>query len=204
MGDQLQLHMGQDETDKTALVTSLAAVIDQDNLVVNANVDSNEIFLRNRHNVQIVANVDSAGILKMRGRIKECTQNGDQYILVVELINEIEQTQRREHYRLPLLKDVHLGLSSKQYQQGMTQNLSAGGLRCVVPQYIRSGATVKLKLDLDETEIEIDGKVLETISYDEESEEYILRIKFMDLSREERRQIHTYIFKRQCRRKKIS
>ncbi len=64
MGDQLQLHMGRDEEDKTALVTSLAAVLDQDNLVVNANVDNNEIFLRNRNNVQIVANVDSAGILK--------------------------------------------------------------------------------------------------------------------------------------------
>lgn len=201
-GDRLELHIdGEDGSDLT-LETSLEALIDNDKLIILANIHSAYGSLRAQESITLVANKDSAGILEMSGKIVQRSLAGNSSILVVELVDDVQQTQRRQYYRLPILRDVRLGNSGEGYFDGLTQNISAGGLRCILPQRIRAGAQIKVKLELGQTPFELTGEVLEANAFDEENSRFLLRIRFIDTSEKDRARLISYIFSEQGRQKK--
>lgn len=202
-GDRIELYIEGEEGVPVTLDTSLEALIDNDKLVIQATADPSQRRLRTDIAIRLVASKDSAGILEMDGRIIQSTRTGNTSVLVVELMADVHQTQRRQYYRLPILRDVRLGNSGDGYFNGVTQNISAGGLRCVLPTRLRAGAHITVKLELSQEAFELKGEVLDAMEFDEQSRRYVLRIRFTDTSEKDRTRLIAYIFSEQGRQKKI-
>lgn len=204
-GDSLELHIEGLKQGKVVLQSSLKEFLDSGRLIIMAD-SNNEMNLDLKDpnlDIKVTTNKDSAGIIKIKGTIKELSENEDTFTLLVELGDEIEQTQRRQHYRLPVLKDIKIGLQGDGYYEGVTQNISAGGIKCIFPVRIRPGAQIKLMLELDSELFEVTGKVLDSIVFNEEKESYILRIEFIDVNEKVKSKLVSFIFHEQSRHNRI-
>lgn len=203
-GDRIELYMDEEKGTSLVLEASFEALIDNDKLVIQATVYNAHKSLRSNHAIRLVANKDSAGILEMSGKIIQSTHSGDTSVFVVELAEDIHQTQRRQYFRLSLLKDVRLGNSGEGYFDGVTQNISAGGIRCILPMRMRAGAKITVRLELNQEPFELTGEVLEAMEFDENTRRFVLRIRFIDTSEKDRAKLISYIFSEQSRQKKMS
>jgi len=201
-GDRLELSIEGETGGALILETSFEALIDSDKLIIRAVVHNTSISTHYNPDIKIRASKDSGGILEMSGRIIRSTRTGSATTLVVELSEDIHQTQRRQDYRLPILREIRLGNSGEGYFNGLTQNISAGGLRCILPTRMRPGTRISVKLELDQEILELSGEVLETLEFDEKSQRYIFRIRFLDISEKIRSKLTAYIFSEQSRQKK--
>lgn len=203
-GDKLELSFEADKGSPLKLESSFESLIDNNTLVIQAPVNHAHEPLCSDYTIRLVASKDSSGILEMNGKIIQCKRTGDTSILIVELIEDVCQTQRRQYYRLPILRDVQLAISGEGYQDGLTQNISAGGIRCILPTRPRAGAKLKVKLDLNKESFELTGEVLETMVFDEPSRRFIIRIRFIDTTEKDRSRLISYIFGEQSRQKRMS
>lgn len=196
-GDQLELEIASLTGDSLTLLSALEAVVDN-KLVINAKLNSQHAFLLSEKKVTLTTKKDTTGILNMNGQITQVERKGSEVVLVVSLTDTIEQTQRREYFRLPILRDVKLGQIGDPLREGFTQNISAGGMRCILATPIRQGASLSILLNLDQHDFTFKGRVLETIQL-ENQEQFILRIVFEDLSVEDKKKLVAYIFSEQGR-----
>lgn len=204
-GDSLELHIEGLKQGKVILKSSLKEFLDSGRLIVlaDSNTESKLDLKDPNIDIKLSTNKDSAGIIKINATIKEFSESNDNFTLLIELGDEIEQTQRRQHYRLPVLKDVKLGLQGDNLYDGFTQNISAGGVKCIFPIRIRPGAQIKLMMELDSKEFEITGKVLDSIEFNENKNNYVLRIEFIDLNEKLKSKLVSYIFHEQSRQNRI-
>lgn len=203
-GDKLELSFEADEGSQLTLESSLKSLIDNNTLIIQTPAHHAHGSLCSDHTIRLVASKDSSGILEMNGRILQCKRTGDTSTLVVELIEDVCQTQRRQYFRLPILRDVQLAISGEGYLDGLTQNISAGGIRCILPMRPREGAKIKVKLDLNKESFELTGEILETMVFDEPSQRFIIRIRFIDPTEKDRSRLISYIFGEQSRQKRMS
>ncbi len=201
-GDRLEIYLDGEEGSPLVLETAFEALMDNDRLIIQATVCNAHKTLQSNDAIKLVANKGAAGILEMSGKIVESSRSGDADILVVELIEDIQQTQRRQYYRLPILRDVRLGNSGDGYFDGLTQNISAGGLRCFLPTRMRAGTRITVKLELNQEHFELTGEVLDSIAFDTVTQRFLLRIRFIDTSEKDRKKLISHIFSEQSRQKK--
>jgi len=78
---------------------------------------------------------------------------GEEVRLAVEPAGEVERTQRRENFRVPVsvpVQVVELPLSEASPLELVTEDLSAGGLRILSPCDLGEGSVVRVSLTLKE------------------------------------------------------
>lgn len=201
-GDRLELSIEGKTGSALTLETAFVALIDSDKLVIRAAVHDTSLSAAFTPFIKLKACKDAAGILEMNGRIIESSRTGADITLVVALSENIHQIQRRQDYRLPLLREIRLGNSGIGYYDGLTQNISAGGLRCILPTRMRPGTRIGLKVELSRETLELEGEVLETFEFDEELQRHIFRIRFVDVPEKIRSRLTAYIFSEQSRQNK--
>lgn len=201
-GDRLELCMDGENRASMTMETSFETLIDDHTLVIQATAYAAPNGLQSNSPIKLTASKNSAGILKMRGTIIRSSQTGNVTTLVVELAPDIQQTQRRQDYRLPILRDVRLGNGGEGYYDGLIQNISAGGIRCILPTRMRAGTKINLKLELNQECFDLGGEVLESIEINEEAQRFILRIRFIDISEKIRSRLTSHIFIEQSRQNK--
>ncbi len=201
-GDRLELSIEGEQGTALTLETSFVALIDSDKLMIRASFQDTPLSVSFNPSIKLKASKDAAGILEMSGRIIESSRAGIATTLVVELSEDILQIQRRQDYRLPLLREIRLGNSGDGYFNGLTQNISAGGLRCIIPTRMRPGTRIGVKLELGQETLELSGEVLETFEFDETAQRHIFRIRFLDIPEKIRSRLTAYIFSEQSRQKR--
>lgn len=201
-GDRLELSLDGADTDAT-VETAFEAHIDSDRLIIRTTLPTPSLPAHADTAVTLRTLKDSAGILEMRGRIIQRTPTGSADALVVELSGEVRQTQRRQDYRLPLLREVCVGNACEGFFEGLTQNISAGGVRCIIPARIRPGARITVKLDLESESLDLRGEVLDAWVFDEDTQRHILRVRFVEITEKTRSRLAAFIFSEQSRQKKI-
>ncbi|MCK8058624.1 MULTISPECIES: flagellar brake protein [unclassified Fusibacter] len=202
-GDQLQLHIGTNSGDTHTLLSALETIIDNDKIVINARLTSAEQTFYSNKPVSLTTQKETTGILNMNGHITQVDRNGNEVVLVVSLSDNIEQTQRREDFRLPILREVKIAALGDQVLEGVTQNISAGGMRCMIQTPIEEGQTLDIIVTLDLFEYTFKGRVLETINHENQAS-FILRIAFEELSPVEKKKLVAFIFSEQSRQKMMS
>jgi len=201
-GDRLELYIDGVEGTPNSMGTSFEALTDNGTMIIKTPVSCSANSIQSNQEIRLTTSKDSAGILEMSGKIVQSTRTGSTTILVIELIDNIQQTQRRQYYRLPILRDVRLGNSGDGFFDGVTQNISAGGIRCILPIKIRTGAQITVKLELNREPFELKGEVLEALEFDENTQRFMLRVRFIGTSEKDRSKLISYIFSEQSRQNK--
>lgn len=161
-------------------------------------------FLAREH-AEMHAIVDSIGVVSCDVLVEKKLKNGNIVLLLLERISEIERIQRRKHYRLPTLLDAELELDGRPdftAFQGITRDISAGGIRMITPERLFEKEHVRLKVDLDGEVLNLHSKVLESIALTPEELRYETRFSFDELDLNEERIIVAYIFEEQRKRRR--
>lgn len=155
--------------------------------------------LKQQHELTAIARRDN-GLYQMQATIQEILETETDLILLLDLHSDIEQIQRRQFYRLPLLKEVAINLVGDPPMPGLTQNLSAGGLKCQLRQEIRIGATVEVTLEIEGTSLNLKAQVLECAPMANVPHHTSIRVQFTTLTTKEQQLLTAYIFKQQGKR----
>lgn len=200
-GDRLALSIGGPGGMDLTLETSLKDLDSLDRLVVQASALDGTDRLKPGDPIRLTVSKETSGMLEMDGYLVRCTASDSTLLLVVELTEDIRQHQRRQFFRLPILREIHLGLKGDNPGIGMTQNISAGGLRCVYGGHLRVGASVAVRLELNRELFELSGEVLESALADDTGQNHVLRIRFTEVSEKEQQRLISLLFREQSRRR---
>jgi len=200
-GDRLELSLSGPGGIEMTLETSLRDLDGTGRIIVQAPAPEAPGVLQPGDPIRLMASKENAGILEMAGRILRCAATENTLVLVVELSDEIRQQQRRQFFRLPILREVHMGLQGDAPHIGVTQNISAGGLRCVYPEHLRVGAPITVSLELGHELFQLSGEVLESSAVDDTLQRFILRVRFTDVPEKEQTRLMALLFREQSRRR---
>lgn len=202
-GERIELHVEQDGS-PLELISCVEAVIDRDRLMIQAPFHQREYFpLQNNDRVKMVIKLEDTGLLEIEGIVRQSTHFGPTMVLIVDLEPDIRQTQRRNFYRLPVSRDVLLTDIDSEPVEGITQNISAGGVKCVAAARPRPGSVVQVHLNLNSEILVVEGQVLEAEPFDQTPNRYVSRIQFIRLSERDQAKIIAFIYQEQSRRNRL-
>lgn len=151
----------------------------------------------------IIGRWSAIGIIEVAGTLIEATQALNHLSIIITPGKELKQVQRRQYFRLPLLRPLHLLDSTQSIMKGYTQDVSAGGLRCILGESLNIGSVINVSFELNKQPIELKGTILDTSKSPEEENQYIHRIEFTHITEKSRSQLLSSIFTEQSRIKRI-
>lgn len=149
----------------------------------------------------------------------EFIENSEQYIML-EIVSPLHRIQRRRHQRYLchkhffyyVLQDSQIRdiitreytnenkdfLNTPQMFQGTIIDMSGGGMRFTTKNKIKSGRNIFCLLNLDDKENKDESPVLCRVVYSDrlanDKDNYDIRVKYVDITEEQRKKIIKYIF----------
>ena len=180
--------------------TSLSSLIDRNKVSIHARVSHGKIHnkIASDDQIQLVSKQNTSGIVMLSGRVIKSQLVDDGISFVVEIENSLEQIQRRQYFRLPLFREVEV-VGGKEIYAGTTQNISAGGLSCIISNEAALGEKVKVRLNINNEILEMTGKVLGVDEMESNVRRCTVRVCFVDISEKTRSKLISYVLREQSR-----
>ncbi len=190
-GDKLQLKV--DRHPNKNYYAIVEDVIDRDELLICIDNFSNPINRLYNGLIYLTAHHTEMGIFKMSGH-KTSYKTKERYTYIgVKISKDYQIIQRRQYFRLKLLREIELISKNGCAINGTTNDISAGGIKFVVPLQILKGAKFFVNFELGDHEYthlaiclgnsaSIDGRT------------HVIRAQFIELDDRARQNIITGIF----------
>lgn len=139
------------------------------------------------------------GIVELKSRVLKRVKIRSISTIVFEVISEPLFIQRREFFRLKILKDLTISYGDGSSIKLMTKEISAGGLSGLVVDFgeLLVGQKVVVTIDIGSQKINLLGEVLYCAPFKDSIRRFEYRIKFIDVSEKTRRLLLNYIFSEQ-------
>lgn len=127
-------------------------------------------------------------------------------LLRLKVLAEINKIQRRDYYRLKVLKDIEARLvedfKEKKFGEtfkGNLHDISAGGLNFSTRKELQENDMLELTLNLNDKKLVVYGIVLRRTLTNNYKASYAYGVKFEKITEAERNEIVKYIFEEQRR-----
>ncbi len=197
-GDELQIEIDHNPNKKFYAIVE--EVIDENELLVCIANFINPINRLYKGIIHLTAYHNEMGIFKMSGRKTSYTIEKNYTYIGVKILKNYKVIQRRQYFRLKLLREIELVSQNGYAIKGLTNNISAGGIKFVVPLDILTGAKFTINFNLDDSEYSYLAICLgNTLSNDGRS--HMIRAKFLDLDDRDRQSIIAGMFSLQRNRR---
>lgn len=136
------------------------------------------------------------GLFVLEGEIRDVVNENGLMFYRVYVISDIKRLQRREHFRvlihLPIIYKI-VRENKDLYGQGLTKDISGGGLKFVCSDEIEVGETVNIFLKLNSNiELKAIGEVIRRNLI--EARKYEISLVFVDLDFSQRESLIKQIF----------
>lgn len=147
--------------------------------------------------INIIFYRDEKGIYSFLGEVVQ-KLNIRFPIYIIKPLSFREKIQRRFYYRLQVLTKVAIRrLKEDSWLEGLTKDLSGGGLKLIVNQAFKIGEKVECIIILDKNqEVNVVGEIVRSVR-DIVTNEYEVGIRYVDISEKTRNDIIAFIFKKQ-------
>ncbi len=197
-GDKLQIKI--DRNPNKNFYAIVEDVLDQDELLVCIDNFSNPINRRYSGLIYLTAYHNEMGIFKMTGRKTSYVTKNNYTYIGVKISKNYKIIQRRQYFRLKLLREIELVSLNGYAIKALTNNISAGGIKFVTPLDILTGAKFTINFKLDDSEYSYQAICLgNTLSIDGRS--HVIRAKFLELEDRDRQNIISGMFSLQRSRR---
>ncbi len=195
-GDRFEMFI---EGMRVSLESSLDEVLNQNELKLQTQLPSIPMKALSQKTVELVTKKDATGIIRIKGKIKSLDYDGAFAEMTIELDDDIEQMQRRAFYRLPILRDITVLSDQATKVVGMTQNISAGGLKCLISSTFSVGELIHLSMDLGKDTYQFKARILQSSPVDQSDSKCMVRVEFLNISEKQRSKLLAYIFQEQSK-----
>ncbi len=134
------------------------------------------------------ADTDKCQVYSFSGKVIARKMVDNIPMLVVQRESEIEKVERRDYYRLHCVKEMQVSLAElKTKIDILTVDISIGGIRFLSDHKFKKNQKLKAYVCLDDQEvIELKAMVIDSELSADSSYDYQTRIKFADISGEDR------------------
>lgn len=202
IGSLVEMELMDEHNNMKKLKTIVEDVVDASRLVLFSPVTRGKNFpLRIGQSFTLITvfkypTVDKYDILSCRCKIVEKKREGAISTVEVVKTGPFSQIQRRNYFRLPLIKNIEIGYDNKKYDL-LSKDLSGSGIRGYISKKIPAGTEDILYLDIDTKMLELKFKVVECNPDPEHSYRYELRANFVNIKNTQLSQLLKYIFSKQ-------
>jgi|LGVF01.2.fsa_nt_gb c-di-GMP-binding flagellar brake protein YcgR len=140
--------------------------------------------------------VEKYDILSCRCKIINKEIDGNISTVTIQKVAVFKQVQRRDYFRLPLIKTVKIVHDGNQYDL-LSKDLSGSGIRGYLSKRLPAESEAVLYLDVETKVIEINFKIVECNPDPDHTYRYELRGSFVNIKNSQLSQLLKYIFAKQ-------
>jgi len=203
--------------ERVELKSTIIGVDSENNrLLIYNPIYKNRIYTLSRDKIYNFRYIDNkTGIYSFNGKILNRIKEKGLYILKVELLGELKKIQRREFFRIDVIKNIiikepyeeeyseslkmielidKIKFSEKKY---LLKDISGGGFGFYSNDKFSIGKIIVSKLNLGTEDIEIMGKVVRVITMDGENKKYLIGVQHLQLTTYKRNLIINFIYEKQ-------
>jgi len=216
---EYDLEMGRE--DKNVYVSQVHDIIDEDRLKIGVPIVGGRVLMIPQ-NVRIdVCFYTSRGLFQGRAIVVDRFKEDNIFVMVIEMISELQKYQRRQYFRLNCTMDIMFrklndeelaefnteGKVSTQispdylYNKATALDISGGGIRFLTEKPLNKDDIIFVNLNIVYGEVErkynLAGKVLEVSQAKNRSNFNECRVEYCNMSGEIREQIIKYIFEQE-------
>lgn len=217
VGDRISILYETKNNEKIVLLSNVLLAPGENKITITMPIYKAKVFSVSRgERLRIKYSKKDAGIYEFNVLVVKKIKDGT--ILGLELlrISEMTKSQRREYYRLTVIKDVELVVddpdeeikyideakqiiadSDEVSYKGILKDISGGGMRVITNEPLELGLNVKSSFALDKKIIEIKGTIVRSIVFDPVVHQYDIGVEFQELSESSRTEIVSFVFQRQ-------
>lgn len=173
---------------------------DEQSFEVTSHLAKHQLRFRVGDNVMLTTVKEGIGIIKAEVYIKNITQLEKGVIIILDVQEHIKHIQRREFFRLNVIREISVANEDNDQLKGITQNISAGGIKCILPKPLAKDTTVQTSFRLYDDHFELLGVVLD--SQPHTYNKYTVRIRFSNADQKIRQRLISNIFRIQAKGEK--
>jgi c-di-GMP-binding flagellar brake protein YcgR len=125
-------------------------------------------------------------------------------LLTVQLLGKPYKNQRREYFRLKISLDASAKVSDgDRYVNGRTRDLSAGGALLLLPEEIKKGDVIELRLSINSKDLDLKALVVRSEKDPERRvNPYNVAVQFMEIDNNQRDVIIKFLLSEQRKLRK--
>lgn len=212
--------------DKKVYVSQVFEIIDEYRLKIGVPIIGGKILLVPQ-NVKIdVCFYTSKGLYQGRAIVVDRFKEGNLYVMVIEMLTELQKYQRRQYFRLNCTMDImfrkfteeelaaymHTGKVDTQvsenglYNNAIALDISGGGIRFITSVELEREQMIFVNLQIayedEKKKYSLVGKVLESYPAKNKRDFYESRVEYCNMSGAVREQIIKYIFEQERKMRK--
>ena len=116
--------------------------------------------------------------------------------LTLESISSPEKVQRREYFRFSIVENIKFTYAEEIHDM-LTVNISATGLRGITTKKIPDGESITIDLPLEKSNLRLYGEVVNSNLSKGSQIKYDTRIKFVNITENQKSKITNFIFSKQ-------
>lgn len=204
-GKQVELNIRNSEGQRLKLNTLIESGFDGEQLDVISPIHHGSYYtLHENDRLSLVFDVLAdkndrrKEVYEMEMRVASRRMVDDQLVVSLQRVSSPKKIQRRETYRLHLLKNVPYSYEGRSAEV-LLKNISATGLRGIIEQKIPRGDSILVELDLEEggPPLEIKAQVISCDLVAQSMLQYDLRLHFANISSHNKGLISHFINKKQ-------
>jgi len=140
--------------------------------------------------------VDKYDILSCRCKIIDREKDGNISTISIQKTGKFQQVQRRNYFRLPLIKNITLVQDDKKYEI-LSKDLSGNGIKGYISKKLSADTEAILLLDVETKVLELRTKIIECSPDPNHSYRYEIRGSFVNIKNSQLSELLKYIFLKQ-------
>jgi len=202
VGDSIELEISKKDLSYLSMKSQVVSTISNNIVVVTAPIYKGNIYpLSISEVLNVTFSKENTGKYSFLGQVIKREKSKNLVQIHIKKIGELKKIQKREFFRLNIILNVKIKYTDDQGKsqivEGIARDISGGGIRLIAKTKLSKDSIVSVGLALDDNFVEVDGKIVRCIQFEESLHKYDIGVKFLDMDEGTRGKIISYIFKKQ-------
>ncbi len=201
-GDRIEITM-KNENDEKVYVSQVEQIVDKNNMVIQAPIYYGRIVTLDKTKLYSILVISEKGMFRYDVEVMDYVKKDGLVFTNILLLSEGEKMQRREYWRLNCLLPLKFTKVESDYSSdgqmtdGITKDISAGGIRFITNGILNVGDTIKCVILLNTEYFLTVGRIIDKRTFPKSNFKYQYRVRFFGMQKTEQEKIFQFIFNEQ-------
>lgn len=210
LGDKIELTKKTEFDESDTYYSMVFEVVDDQHMIIQAPIENGRIIPLELNSVYYICVFTERGLYRGEVEMTRRMKNEKLHYLELTFLTPLKKYQRRQYYRMNCVLSLSYKredkIKQKTWETATILDISGGGVRFSTKSSLEVNRElvchIQLKSKEETVEVDTQGKVLQSILIDQAGSTFQNRIRFTDISLEDRERIIKFIFEEERRQRK--